>query len=76
MLARRLRLPPPRWDNSDELMSSWLFSSKFSSQNSVGGSWKPRMAEMVLKAETGEEVGGWLEGGRKGVPGSVPSKHY
>lgn len=29
------------------------------------------MTEMVLEAASGEEVGGWLEAGRRGVPGSV-----
>ena len=33
------------------------------------------MAEMLPKVVTGKVVGGWSEAGRRGVPGSVPSKH-
>ena len=33
------------------------------------------MAEMLPKDETGKEVGGSLEAGRRGVTRSVPSEH-
>lgn len=47
-----------------------------SSEYSVDWSQRQRAAEqMVLKVVT-EEVGGWSESGRRGVPGSVLSKHY
>ena len=32
------------------------------------------MAEVVPKVVTGNEVAGWSEAGRRGIPGSVPFK--
>lgn len=33
------------------------------------------MAEKMVLTETRKEVGGWPEAGKKGVPGSIPSKY-
>lgn len=33
------------------------------------------MGELVPKVVSGKRVGGWSEAGKRGVPGSVPSKH-
>lgn len=33
------------------------------------------MAKVVMKVVTGKEVKGWSEAERKGIPGSVPTKH-
>ena len=56
---------------------SWLIDNReLSSKNSVGWSWKLKVAErLVPKVAIGKEVGGWSEAGSRGVPGSVPSKH-
>lgn len=70
--------PPPRWSNSGKSGSSWLISNKeLSLKDGVGWSRRQRMAEkVVLKVETGKEVGEWLMAKRRHVPGSVLSKHF
>lgn len=51
-------------------------NKELSSENSAGVSLRQRVAEKkLLKAMTRKEVGGWPEPGRKGIPGSVLSKH-
>lgn len=46
-------------------------------KHSVGESQKQTMGRrMVPEVVTGEEVGEWLEAGRRGVPVSVLSKQY
>ena len=54
-----------------ELLVVWQRGVKV--KNSVGWSRRLRIAEVVPKAVTGKEVGGWSEAGRRGVPGSVLS---
>ena len=51
-------------------------NKELSSKSDVGWSQMQRMSEkMFLKIATRKDVGGWLETGRRGVLGSVPSKH-
>lgn len=41
----------------------------------LAGLQRPRVAEAAAKVVTGKDGGGWWEAGRRGVPGSVPSKY-
>ena len=61
-VTRWLTGPPPRWNNSDESESSWLFGNKeLRLQHGVGRPRRLRVAEVVLKAVTGKR----LESGRR-----------
>ena len=47
--------------------------------NSKNGGWfwlSWTVELLILKVVTGENVGGWSEARARGLPVSVPSKHY
>lgn len=53
-----------------------ILNKERNSEYGVGWSLKPRLAErLVPKVVAGKKVGGWLEAGRRVVPGGVLSKH-
>lgn len=64
---------PPWWNNSDN--HGWLVIRSEAQKSCVGWFQRLRVAEKMALIATRKEVGGWPEAGKKGVPGSVPSKH-